>query len=62
MKKAFAILAGCILLTITSCKKDFIERQPTSTVSVDVLYKTDKDFQDAVTGCYNTLQAQYQNF
>jgi hypothetical protein len=50
----------CILMT--SCSKDFIELNPESTISVDVVYKTDKDFQDAVTGCYNSLQIQYRNF
>ncbi|HTE10764.1 MAG TPA: RagB/SusD family nutrient uptake outer membrane protein [Chitinophagaceae bacterium] len=62
MKKVLIIIAGFLFLTLASCKKNFIEKIPTSTVSVDVLYKTDKDFQDAVTGCYNVLQTQYQNF
>src|SRR4051812_24686015 len=61
MKKQFSLIALLTIL-ITSCKKDFIELAPISTVSVDVLYKTDKDFQDAVTGCYSALQVQYQNF
>lgn len=47
---------------IMSCKKDFIELTPESTVSVDVLYKTDKDFQDAVIGIYSNLRPQYLNF
>ena len=56
------IYVACVLvfLSFTGCKKDFIERTPQSTVSVDILYKTDKDFQDAVIGCYTPLQAQYQ--
>src|SRR4051794_25435254 len=61
MKKIYLI--GAIALFFTgSCKKDFIELAPVSTVTVDVLYKSDKDFQDAVIGCYTPLQAQYQNF
>ena len=47
---------------LLACKKSFIEITPESTVTVDILYKTDKDFQDAVNGCYNVLQNQYQNF
>lgn len=43
-----------------SCE-DFIELKPVSNVSIDALYKTDKDFQDAVVGCYNMLQIQYLN-
>ena len=56
------IYVACVMvfLSFTGCKKDFIERTPQSTVSVDILYKTDKDFQDAVIGCYTPLQAQYQ--
>lgn len=61
MKKIFSIIVlGSILLA--SCKKSFIELIPVSTVSVDVLYKTDKDFRDAIIGCYNPFRAQYQNF
>ena len=45
-----------------SCKKSFIEVVPESTVTVDILYKTDKDFLDAVNGSYRGLQVQYQNF
>ena len=60
MKKLLFLLMGSVL--VISCKKDFIELIPESTVSVDVVYKTDKDFQDAITAAYNTLQTQYQNF
>lgn len=52
------ILASTFMV---SCREDFIEILPESTVTVDVLYKTDKDFQDALTGCYNALQAPYQD-
>ena len=50
------------LTLVISCKKGFIELNPISTVRLDFLYKTDKDFQDAVTGTYSALQLQYQNF
>lgn len=49
-------------LSFSSCSKDFIDQKPISTVSIDVLYKTNKDFLDAVTSCYSTLQDQYLNF
>lgn len=45
----------------TSCS-DFIELDPISTASVDAVYKTDKDFQDAVAGTYAVLRDQYQDF
>lgn len=60
MKKSISILIISVLAF--SCKKNFIEIVPESTVNADILYKTDKDFQDALTGCYRVLQIQYQNF
>lgn len=62
MKKIFITIMGLLLITGMACKKSFIEKVPTATVSIDVLYKTDKDFQDAVAGCYAILQTQYLNF
>jgi hypothetical protein len=60
MKK---ILFSIIALTLaSSCSNDFISLLPRSTVSVDVMYKNDKDFADAMIGVYNSIQAQYQNF
>lgn len=47
---------------MASCGEDFINIEPVSTASVDAVYKTDKDFQDAVIGIYSTLQTEYQNF
>lgn len=63
MQKIFIIttIAFISILTV-SCSKSFIDLPPISSVSVDVIYKTDKDFQDALTATYNTLQQQYQNF
>lgn len=49
-------------LSVVSCSEDFIDLVPKSSVSVDVVYKTDKDFMDALTGVYNTLQDQYEDF
>ncbi|MCY7351339.1 MAG: RagB/SusD family nutrient uptake outer membrane protein [Cytophagaceae bacterium] len=60
MKKT--TLFTLLVLLATSCKREFIELNPLSTVSTDVLYKTDKDFQDAVVGSYNVLQDQYRDF
>ncbi len=61
MKKIISI-ALIVSILITSCKKDFIEKAPVSTISVDALYKTDKDFQDAVIGIYHGFRDPYQNF
>jgi starch-binding outer membrane protein, SusD/RagB family len=61
MKKITGIVASAVMIMV-SCSKDFIELPPVSSASVEFLYKTDKDFQDAVIGCYNIFQSQYQNF
>lgn len=49
-------------LAVLSCSEDFINIIPVSSVSVNVVYKTDKDFMDALTAAYNSLQDQYEDF
>lgn len=44
MNKTVSIIITLVVVGMTSCKKDFITLNPESTVSLDVLYKTDKDF------------------
>jgi hypothetical protein len=61
MKKIITILI-IVSIIMVSCKKSFIELNPVSAVSVEAVYKTDKDFQDATTGVYSTFEDQYQNF
>lgn len=61
MKNIVSITIVMSLLLI-SCSKDFIEVQPVSTVTTDVLYKTDQNYHDALIGCYNLLQDPYENF
>jgi hypothetical protein len=64
MKKIkFSILSVLLLMMslMISCKKDFIELTPVSTVSVDILFKTDKDYQDAIIGAYSVLRLQGPN-
>jgi hypothetical protein len=60
MKRILCIIILASLLPM-SCKKEFIEIDPVSTVSTDVLYQTDNDFKDAVNGIYGVYQTQYQN-
>ena len=61
MKKIIALFLIAPLLFLSACKKDFIELNPISTVSTDALYKTNKDFKDAMVGIYGNYQAEYQN-
>ena len=57
MKKIIIFIFPIIF---AACSTDFIDLLPHSTVSIDILYKTDKDFQDAVIGGYALLQTEYQ--
>jgi len=61
MNKIFYI-AALTSLTVASCSKNFINREPVSSVSTEALYKTDKDFSDALIGAYSLLRDQYQLF
>ena len=61
MKNIIGLIALSSVLMM-SCSKDFIRINPISTVSTDILYKTDKDYYDAVVGCYAVFQTEYNNF
>ncbi len=61
MKNIFSLVILSSIL-LMSCSKEFIRINPVSTVSIDVLYTTDKDYQDAVVGCYAVFQTEYNNF
>lgn len=61
MKKFIPSILIVMLMAATACRKSFIERQPVATVTTDALYKTDKDFSDALIGAYRALQVQYAN-
>jgi len=58
MKKIAIIMSLALLI---GCG-DFIDLVPPSTATVASVYKTDKDFQDALVGCYNSLRSQYNVF
>lgn len=60
MKRIFNIMIMTSLIMM-SCSKSFLDIVPESTVTTDILYKTDKDFQDAVTGCYVALRSSYND-
>lgn len=51
MKKIIYILAGAILFT--SCKKDFLDRQPLDDYSESSIWSNAKDAEAALNGCYN---------
>lgn len=61
MKNIRTFLCMASIVLMVSCSKSFIEKNPISAVTTDALYKTDKDFQDAVIGIYHAIRAPYQN-
>src|SRR5215204_1473266 len=61
MKKNITPVVIVILLLASACSKSFIDRPPVSTVTTNDVYKTDKDFSDALIGVYKGFQAQYFN-
>jgi starch-binding outer membrane protein, SusD/RagB family len=58
MKKFLIILIGIII--IQSCSDEFLNTPNPNTLSDDVFWKTEKDANLAITGCYATLQ--WNNF
>lgn len=50
------------IIAVQSCSPDFINIRPESTTTTDLLYQTDKDFEDAVTAVYTAIQTQYGDF
>jgi len=60
MKRIIGTLA-LISMLMLSCSKEFISIDPVSTVTTDLVYKTDKDFQDALTNTYAVFQTVYSD-
>lgn len=56
INKLIYLLSACAL-TVTSCKKSFLDEQPTTSVTVTESIKTPNDLADAVNGMYNTMRA-----
>lgn len=55
MKKIASILiAGCLAFSTTSCDK-FLTETPTTSIPDDTAFDSAKDFQNAISGVYNTL-------
>ena len=61
MKKSVLFFISTIWI-LSSCSSNFIDLRPTSTVTVDYYYQTDKDFADALIGVYASIRSQYNYF
>ncbi len=55
MKKIFAIISVVAALTLTGCAKDFLNTDPTSSVSGTVIFETAEKAQSAVDGIYRLM-------
>ena len=56
--KKILVLASLATLLMTSCGDSFFDLEPTSSVTIDKVYKTASDYNVAVIGCYAKLQSQ----
>ncbi len=54
-------LAAILLLISTSCKEQFLDENPVTTLTTDVYYKTAAGFEDLVRSCYPLLRNIHQN-
>lgn len=54
MKNIIAVVCLC-LFVCTSCKEDFLELNPQSTIAPETFFKTAADAVTAVNGCYKSL-------
>ncbi|WP_256009030.1 RagB/SusD family nutrient uptake outer membrane protein [Desertivirga xinjiangensis] len=55
MKRHIYIIICAVLLSMTSCDKDFLTVAPRDQISGESFFKTAKDAEQAVVGVYNTL-------
>ncbi|MCH6233166.1 RagB/SusD family nutrient uptake outer membrane protein [Cognataquiflexum rubidum] len=60
--KILVMSSVLVIASITSCSEDFIDLTPPSSVTVDLLYKTEADFQQALIGVYTGLRGHYAGY
>ena len=56
MKRTQGIIIGLLLLSATSCKKDFIQLAPVDSYTEENFYKTATQFQSAIVAAYAPLR------
>lgn len=49
-----------VALTLTSCSESFLDREPTDALSDTKFWKSEKDADEALTGCYHQLYSPYR--
>lgn len=60
MKSTISVLVLALLLMI-SCKKEFLTLVPESSVTTELVFKTDDDFRNALNGVYSLFRNFYNN-
>lgn len=55
MKKIFIIGSSVLLVLFSSCKKDFLDKNPTDQLASETFWKTEADVQMGLTGVYNVM-------
>ena len=59
MKKIINLLVvSFLILGLYNCSDDFLDRNHPGTLSFDKIYKTKKDFDAALAGCYSSFRSQ----
>jgi tetratricopeptide (TPR) repeat protein len=53
--------AALLVIAVSSCKKDFLDIQPETTLTAPVFFKTQADFEQAINGAYAPLRTLYNN-
>ena len=57
MKYIFAkTVVFCLIILATGCGKDFLDRNNPRDLSYDKVYKSQKDFEAALAGCYQAIK------
>ena len=59
--KHYIIIIAVLVISATSCKKDFLTKYPEGSINVGNFYKTAGDFQEALTGAYVPLRDAANN-
>lgn len=55
------IIFGLLILSITSCKKDFLDRNDPGALNWGNIYNSTQDFEAALAGCYQSIEGPAEN-
>ncbi len=62
MKKIIYILATSFIMGVMSCNEDFLDTEPKDALSPGTFWKSEKDLNLALTGCYNGFESADAHF